>query len=196
MPEPVEVVAVLVAAGDSESARRNQLKHLVPDARRIAAIGHGFSQPPTDAELSLGLPQQQKSGIGGLVSSVEINCEFLTLDGWQIEGERRSFGHGGCGAARIREALRLDTGLLRESRGLRYSRQYLSHSSCMKRVSVRSLEAQPRNQSTRKTFSSEGLSGLETMSIREELREVAWLASVIAALSMLGVSLAVVLAAV
>jgi hypothetical protein len=34
------------------------------------------------------------------------------------------------------------------------------------------------------------------MSIREELREVAWLASVIAALSMLGVALAVALAAV
>jgi hypothetical protein len=61
---------------------------------------------------------------------------------------------------------------------------------------VRSLEALPRNQSTRRTFSSGGLSGVGTMSIREELREVAWLASVIAALSMLGVALAVALAAV
>jgi hypothetical protein len=77
----------------------------VVDARLIAAIRHGRGKPPTYAKLALRLPKQKEPGVGGLVSSIKINCEFLATDGWQFEGEQRSFGHGGCGAARIREAL-------------------------------------------------------------------------------------------
>ena len=94
-------------------------------------IGHRVCKPLTHAKFPLRFPQEQEPGIGGLGSSLKINCEFLALDGWQIKGEQRSFGHGGCGAAQIREALCLDTKLLRESRGLRYSRHTFPHTCCI-----------------------------------------------------------------
>jgi hypothetical protein len=45
------------------------------------------------------------------------DVEFLTADGWQIEGEQSSFGHDGCGGRGYAKHLVLATDLLRESRG-------------------------------------------------------------------------------
>jgi hypothetical protein len=71
----------------------------------IAAIRHHFGKPPAYANLPFRLPKQKEPAIGGLISSIKINCEFLAMDGWQIEREQSSFGHDGCGALQIREAL-------------------------------------------------------------------------------------------
>jgi hypothetical protein len=71
----------------------------------IALVRHHFGKPPAYAHPPFRLPKHKQPGIGGLISSVEINCEFLARDGWQIEGEEGSFRHDGCGVARIREAL-------------------------------------------------------------------------------------------
>jgi hypothetical protein len=54
----------------------------VVDARLIAAIRHGLGQPPTYTKLPLRLPKQKEPGIGGLISSIKINCEFLAMDSW------------------------------------------------------------------------------------------------------------------
>ena len=70
------------------------------DTRLIAAIRHHFGKPPAYAYLPLRLPKQKEPAIGGLISSIKINCEFLAMDGWQIEGEQSSFGHDGCGKSR------------------------------------------------------------------------------------------------
>jgi hypothetical protein len=35
------------------------------------------------------------------------------LDGWQIEREQRSVGHGGCAVMRVGEALRIGTNHVR-----------------------------------------------------------------------------------
>jgi len=51
----------------------------------------------------------------------------LAMDRWQVEGKRRIFGHGGCGAGLIREATRRNTDSLRESRPLRHRRRKNSH---------------------------------------------------------------------
>jgi len=82
VPEPIEVVGVLIPTGDSGRARHHKLDHLVLDARWIAAIRHGLGKPPTYAELPLRLPKQKEAGIGGLISTIKINCEFLATDGW------------------------------------------------------------------------------------------------------------------
>jgi hypothetical protein len=95
----------------------------------IAPIGHHFGKPPAYAYLPFRLPQQEEPRIRRLLSSGKIYCEFLTTYGWQIEGEQRSFGHDGCGAAQIREALRIGTDLLRESRGFRHGRPFFPHIS-------------------------------------------------------------------
>jgi hypothetical protein len=57
-----------------------------------------------------------------LVAAGKIHCQFLALDRWQVEGKRCSVGHDGCGARLIRDAIRRNTDLLRESLALRHSR--------------------------------------------------------------------------
>jgi hypothetical protein len=48
------------------------------------------------------------------------------LDRWQVEGKRCSVGHDGCGARLIRDAIRLNTDLLRESLALRHGVWFLT----------------------------------------------------------------------
>jgi hypothetical protein len=67
--------------------------------------------------------KQQQAAIGGLGAAVEIYCEFLAVDRWQVERERRIAGHGSCGVALIARSKALDTDLLCESATSRYSRR-------------------------------------------------------------------------
>src|SRR5215472_8307783 len=94
-------------------------------------IRHDLSKPPAYAYLPFRLPKQKEPAIGGLISSVEINCEFLATDGWQIEGEQSSFGHDGCGGREYAKHLVLTTDLLRESRGSCHSRYTFPHIRCI-----------------------------------------------------------------
>ena len=71
----------------------------------ITAIRHHFGKPLAYAYLPFHLPKQKEAAFRGLISSLKINCEFLAMDGWQIEGEQSSFCHDGCGSAQLREAL-------------------------------------------------------------------------------------------
>src|SRR5262249_15195149 len=111
----------------------------MPHAVRIAAIWHRIGKPPANSKLALRLPKQQQPSIGGLIAAFKIDCEFLASDRWQVEGKRCSVDHGGCGAAWIHIAIRLNTDLLRESLVLRHSRQPNSHASCIIRASVTGL---------------------------------------------------------
>jgi hypothetical protein len=108
----------------------------VPDAIRIAAIRHRIGKPPAHAELALRLSQQQQARIGRLVAAIKIDCEFLAANGWQVEGEQRIVGHGGCGARLIREATCRNNDLLRESLASRHSRRRFPHASCIIRASL------------------------------------------------------------
>src|SRR5262245_27119516 len=105
------------------------------DACLLAVIRHDLSKPPAYAYLPFRLPKQKEPAIGGLISSVEINCEFLTTDGWQIEGEQSSFGHDGCGGREYAKHLVSTTDLLRESRGSCHSRHAFPHICCIIQVS-------------------------------------------------------------
>jgi hypothetical protein len=122
MPQPVEVDGILVAAGDRRGARHHHLEHLVSNAARIAAIRHRSGKSSAHPELALRLSQQQQTGIRRLIAASKINCEFLASDRWQVEGKRCSVDHDGCGARLIRDAIRLNTDLLRESLASRHSR--------------------------------------------------------------------------
>ncbi len=86
--------AVFVAATDTEHAGGDDLGHAVANARGIAAIVHSPGQARDDADLHFGQPQHQQTRVGGLIAAVEIDCEFLASNRWQIEGKRRSVGHG------------------------------------------------------------------------------------------------------
>src|SRR5215813_979105 len=113
-------------------------------------IWHHFGKPPAYADLPFRLPKQKEPAIGGLISSIKINCEFLAMDGWQIEGEQSSFGHDGCGGREYAKHLVSTTDLLRESRGSCHSRHAFPHISCIIQASTPSffpLEDQPAKRS-------------------------------------------------
>jgi hypothetical protein len=95
----------------------------MPNAVRIAAIRHRFRKPPAHPELALRLPQQQLAGVGRLIAAIEINFKFLTPGRWKGEGKQSSVRHGGCGAAMIHDAVRLNTDLRRELLFSRHSRR-------------------------------------------------------------------------
>ena len=123
MAQPIEVVGVLVPAADREHTRLQQIDQRVVDAGRIAPVADSAGQPTGNPEAALGRPQQQQTAVRGLVAAVEIDCEFLTRDGWQIEREQPIVGHGGCGSGWAREADRLDNELLRDPNALRHARR-------------------------------------------------------------------------
>src|SRR5262245_4104165 len=116
------------------------------DACLLAVIRHDLSKPPAYAYLPFRLPKQKEPAIGGLISSVEINCEFLTTDGWQIEGEQSSFGHDGCGGREYAKHLVSTTDLLRESRGSCHSRHAFPHICCI----IQASSQQPPQNSENK----------------------------------------------
>lgn len=56
--------------------------------------GHCQGKSLADAEALLGLTEQQGAAVGRLVAAVEIDCELLAGDGWQVEWEQAIVGHG------------------------------------------------------------------------------------------------------
>jgi hypothetical protein len=86
MTQPIEVVSILVAAGNRRYPRHHHFKHLVADAIRIAPIRHGVRKPPAHTERALLFPQQKQAG--GLGTAVKINCDFFC--GRQMESQREA----------------------------------------------------------------------------------------------------------
>jgi hypothetical protein len=59
----------------------------VSNPGRVATIGEAVGEPGADAAGALGLAQQQQAAVRGLVAALEINCELLAMNGWQVERE-------------------------------------------------------------------------------------------------------------
>ncbi len=94
--------------------------------RCISLARQGLSKSGNDAGLLLGATQHQKARVGRLVAAIEIDCEFLGSNRWQVERKWLSFGHG-CGARWWNAARRLDTDLLRDPKALRHSQTMVTH---------------------------------------------------------------------
>jgi hypothetical protein len=84
----IVIESVRVTAADAEHARRDDLEERVRDARRITPIRQCFGHPRDDADLLLDRAQQQQARVQRLIAAVEIDCEFLARDGWQVVGKR------------------------------------------------------------------------------------------------------------
>jgi hypothetical protein len=94
MAQPIEVVSIFIAAGDRRDTCHHHFEHRLSDAVGIPAIGHRVGKSPAYTDRALLFSQQQQAAIGGLVATVEINCEFLAAHRWKVEGKRRIVGHG------------------------------------------------------------------------------------------------------
>jgi hypothetical protein len=97
----IEVVTILVAAGDGEHARAQNVGDAVRHERRVSRVGDQRSQPVGDAERGLDGGEQHDAAIGGHASAIERGGDFLALHRWQREREQGIFDHGGCGSVRF-----------------------------------------------------------------------------------------------
>jgi hypothetical protein len=95
----VEVVGVLVAAGDRQDARPQDVRQRMDDPRRVAPIGDQRRQPIADAELPLRRGQQHDPAVRGQPSAVEGSGHLLAADCWKAERLGFIVVHGGCDAA-------------------------------------------------------------------------------------------------
>jgi len=121
VPQPIEINGILVSAGDRCDARHHHLEHRVPDAVRIAAIGIASASRRHTPSLRSACRSSNRLPSDDWLppsKSTVISCGAHL----KVEGKRRIVGHGGCGARLIRDAIRLNTDLLRESLALRHSR--------------------------------------------------------------------------
>ena len=97
----IEIIAILIAAGDGEHARTQDVGDAVGDAGRIARIGNHGCEFDGDAERLLDGGEQHHAAIGGDATPVEGGGDFLALNRWQRERQQGIFGHGGCGSVRF-----------------------------------------------------------------------------------------------
>jgi hypothetical protein len=95
----VEVVGVLVAAGDRQDARPQDVGQRMDDPRWVARVGDQRRQPIAEAELPLRRGQQQHPAVRGQPPAVEGGGQLLAADRWKAERRGRIVVHGGCGAA-------------------------------------------------------------------------------------------------
>ena len=95
----IEVVGILVAAGDGEHAGAQDIGDAVRHEQRIARVGDQARQPVRDPQAALGGGQQHDAAIGGDATTVEGRGDFLAADGWKQERRSRIVAHGGCGSA-------------------------------------------------------------------------------------------------
>ena len=93
----VEVVGILVPAGDRQDAGQQDLGQRVHDPARIASIRDHRRELLGDAQPPRGLGEQQDAAVRGQASAVEGSCELLAPNGWKRERQTRRIGHGGRG---------------------------------------------------------------------------------------------------
>ena len=97
----IEVVGILVAAGDGEHARAQDVGDAVRHECRVARVGDQRSQPGGDPEAGLDGGEQHDAAIGRHTSTIERGGDFLALHRWQRERQQGIFDHGGCGSVRF-----------------------------------------------------------------------------------------------
>ena len=97
----VEVVGILVAAGDGEDAGAQDVGKRMHDTCRVARIGDLGGEFLRHTDPPLGQPQQHQAAVGTDAATVEGGGEFLTLHRWQRERQQGIVDHGGCGSVRL-----------------------------------------------------------------------------------------------
>ena len=125
--QQVEVVGILVAAGDGEDAGAQNVGHRVLHARRITWIVDRRGQPVGQLQVPLGRSQKHDPTIRRDASAVECGRDLLASNGWKREWQQRIVGHGGCGSRDMVGRTGFDTQILRHIKNLSYIRQPLAH---------------------------------------------------------------------
>ena len=99
LAQTIEIVGILVAAGDGQNARAKNAVERMGDQQGIARIGDDGRELARDAQPAFGLPQQHHAGIRRDATAVESRADLLAANGWKREREKAIVDHGGCGFA-------------------------------------------------------------------------------------------------
>ena len=81
--QPVEIIGVLIAAGDRENPRPHYIRQAVRDAVRIARIKDHRGKPVGQLQAPLGCSQQHDPAIRGDPAAVERGRDLLACNGWK-----------------------------------------------------------------------------------------------------------------
>ena len=122
----VEIVAVLVAAGDSEDARTQDVGNTVRHPIRVARVGDQRRQLVCNAQAALGGSKQHHAAIRCEPPAIERGGDFLASDGWEIKRQEGIFGHGGRGSYDGVEELVSTPNSVNAINALRHTRQRTS----------------------------------------------------------------------
>ena len=81
----VEIVAVLIAAGDGEHADAQNVGDAMRQQVRITRIRDQGRQLVGEAEALFGRGQQQHATVGCQAPAIECGDNFLARHGWEME---------------------------------------------------------------------------------------------------------------
>jgi hypothetical protein len=93
----VGIVGVLVARGDGQDTRMEDVGHAVADARRIAIVRDRFGEARGKLEMSLGAGEQQGAAVTRQPALAQGGNHLLARNGRQGEGKQTIIRRGGCG---------------------------------------------------------------------------------------------------
>ena len=95
----IEVVGILVAAGDRKDPRAQDVVQRMDHPRGIAPIGDARSKPFANPHPSLGLRQQQHPAVRGEPAAVESGGHLFATHCWKAEDRHAIVNGGGvaCG---------------------------------------------------------------------------------------------------
>ena len=124
--QPVEIVGVLIAAGDRENPGAQNIGQPMGDAAGIAFVRDHGRQPLGKAEPPLRLRQQHDPAIRAEASAVKRGGDLFALYRWKPERQQIIVGGGGRGVLQSAVRIGFSNQILRQIKSLRYLRQLKS----------------------------------------------------------------------
>jgi hypothetical protein len=93
----IEIVGILVAAGNRQDPRLKDVGNTVDDTALVAAIGNATGQTPGNAHRAFRLRQQQHARIRCQPPAIERRRHCLAANGWKSKTGNAIVDHGGRG---------------------------------------------------------------------------------------------------
>ena len=97
MAQMIEIVGILIAAGDRQHPGLQDVGQIVDDTALVAGIGNAAGQTPGDPHRALRLRQQQHATVRCQPPAIERRGHFLAANSWESKTSNAIVDHGGRG---------------------------------------------------------------------------------------------------